>query len=94
MVELLHFILFPSTTKCCDYEIEELWYMYRIAQNAGRVKLWRIDRFMSFDEENVGEFTTATISYYSECEIWLDKILVNGICFAKSPKFYPAKILR
>ena len=62
---------------------------YRIAQNVGGVKLWRIDRFKSFGEENVGEFTIATISYYSESGIWLGKILVNDDCFAKF-----AKVLR
>ena len=33
--------------------------------------------FQSFGEESVGEFTIATISYYSESEIWLGKILVK-----------------
>ena len=33
-------------------------YMYSIpiAQNGGRGKLWRINRFTSFGKENVGEF--------------------------------------
>ena len=37
---------------------------YRIAQNCGGVKLWRIDRFRAFGEENVGEFTVANSSYF------------------------------
>ena len=30
--------------------------IYLIAQNSGRGKLWRINHFKSFGEENVGEF--------------------------------------
>ena len=41
----------------------------------------------SFGEENVGEFTIATISY-SEPEIWLGKILANDDRFAKSSKVF------
>ena len=36
--------------------------IYRIAQNCGGGKLWRIDRFRAFSEENVGELTVATFS--------------------------------
>ena len=36
---------------------------YCIAQNFVGIKLWQIDRFMSFDEENVGKSTIANISY-------------------------------
>ena len=36
--------------------------MYYIAQNFGRVKLWRIDRFRVLAGENVGEFTIANIA--------------------------------
>ena len=44
--------------------------IYCIVQNFGEVKLWRIDRFMSFGEENVGKFTIANIAtYFSEPEI-------------------------
>ena len=39
--------------------------------------------FQSFGKENSGEFTIATISYYSECGICLDKILANDDRFAK-----------
>ena len=35
---------------------------YRIAQNFGEVKLWRIDRFRVLVGENVGEFTIANIA--------------------------------
>ena len=38
---------------------------------------------------NVGEFTIATISYYSESGIWLGKILANDDRFVKF-----AKVLR
>ena len=53
-----------------------------MAQNFGRVKLWRTDCFMSFGEQNIGKFTIANISF-SEPGIWLGKILANGIRFAK-----------
>ena len=44
---------------------------------------------MSFGEENVGEFTIANISYFSEPRIWLSKILANGIHFAKIAEVFP-----
>ena len=62
-------------------------YIYHIAQNVGGLKLWQIDR-LSFGEENVGKFTIATISYYSECGIWLGKILANDNSFAKFAKVF------
>ena len=44
-----------------------------------------IQSFQSFGDENVGEFTIANISYFSESGIWLgkNKILVNDVRFAK-----------
>ena len=60
-----------------------------MVKNFGGVKLWRINHFMSFSEQNVGKFTRANISF-SEPGIWLGKILVIGIRFAKVS---PAKIL-
>ena len=39
--------------------------------------------FQSFGEENVGKFTIANFSYFNESGIWLGKILVNDIHFAK-----------
>ena len=51
----------------------------------------------SFGAENVGEFTTANISYFSESAIWLGKILANDVCFGKFAKFtkvFPTRILR
>ena len=36
--------------------------IYRIAQNFGGVKLWRIDRFRVLVGENVGKFTIANIA--------------------------------
>ena len=48
---------------------------------------------MSFGEENVGEFTIANISYFSEPGIWLGKILANGVHFAKFSKVFPRQIL-
>ena len=67
---------------------------YHITQNFGGVKLWRINCFMSFGEDNVGEFTIANISYFSEPGIWLGKILATGVRFAKFAKVFLAKILR
>ena len=43
---------------------------------------------MSCGEENVGEFTIANISYFSEPGIWLGKILANGVRFAKFAKVF------
>ena len=63
--------------------------LYRIAQNFGGGKLWRIDRYRVFGEENVGEFTIATISYSSEPGIWLGKTLANDVRFAKFAKVFP-----
>ena len=63
--------------------------MYHIAQNFGEGKLWRIDRYRVFGEENVGEFTIATISYSSEPGIWLGKTLANDVRFAKFAKVFP-----
>ena len=39
--------------------------------------------FLSFGEENVGEFTVASISYFSESQFWLGKLLENDVHFAK-----------
>ena len=50
--------------------------------------------FHSFDKENVGEFTIANISYFSEHGIWLDKILANDVRFIKFSKVFPTRILR
>ena len=47
----------------------------------------------SFQSVNVGEFTIANISYFSESGIWLCKILVNGVRFAIFAKVSSAKIL-
>ena len=44
--------------------------------------------FQSFGKENVGEFTTVNISYFSESGIWLGKILANGVRFAKFAKVF------
>ena len=44
--------------------------------------------FQSFGKENVGEFTIANVSYFSEPGIWLGKILVNDISFAKFTKVF------
>ena len=51
-------------------------------------KFWRSKTlanrlFQSFGKGNVGKFTIANISYFSESGIWLGKILANDICFAK-----------
>ena len=56
---------------------------------SGGVKLWRIDHFRAFGEENVGKFIIANIScILIESGIWLDKILANDICFAKFAKVF------
>ena len=46
--------------------------------------------FQSFGEEYVGEFTIANVSYLSESQIWLGKILANDVCFAKFAKVFPS----
>ena len=53
--------------------------IYRIAQNVGSCRV-------GFGDENVGEYTIATISYYSESGIWLGKILANDNRFTKFTK--------
>ena len=68
--------------------------IYRIAQNFGGVKLWRIDCFRALARQNIGEFTIAHISYFGESEFWLGKILANGVPFAKSAKVFPQQNLR
>ena len=49
--------------------------------------------FPSFGEENVDEFTIATISYYSEFVIWLGKILTNDDRFAKFLRYTVCMLL-
>ena len=44
---------------------------------------------MSFGRENVGKFTIANVSYFSEPGIWLGKILANYICFTKLAQVFP-----
>ena len=76
-----------------DYCVINVWVVVivysRIAQYFGGVNFWRIDCFMVLVGENVSEFTVAYSSYCSESGIWLGKILVNGVSFAKSAKFFP-----
>ena len=65
-------------------------YIYRIAQNLGGEKLWRIDHYRVLARKTgVGEFTIATISYSSEPGIWLGKTLANDVRFAKFAKVFP-----
>ena len=47
--------------------------------------------FQSFGKENVGKFTIANISYFSESGIWLGKILANGARFAKFTEVFARK---
>ena len=47
--------------------------------------------FQSFGVENVCEFAIANISYFSESGIWLGKILMNDIGFAKFTKVFPCQ---
>ena len=66
--------------------------VYRIAQNCGGGKLWQIDHFRAFGEENVGEFTVANSSYFfSNLEFGWVKYWQMMCKFAK---FSPATILR
>ena len=60
---------------------------YRLAQNFGGVKIWRIDRLRVLAGKNVSEFTVAYITYCSESGIWLGKILANGVSFAKNFRY-------
>ena len=46
---------------------------------------------MSFGEKNVGEFTIANISYFSEPGIRWGKILANGVRFAIFAKVFPCQ---
>ena len=52
-------------------------------------KCWRgktmVNRSLEFLQGNVGEFTIATIRYYSESGIRLGKVLANDDRFAKFP---------
>ena len=45
--------------------------------------------FQSFGGENVGDFTIASITYFSKSGIWLGKILANNVRFAKFAKVFP-----
>ena len=69
-----------------------LWlvYSYRIVQNLVGRNLSELI-VLDFGEENVGKFTIANISYFSESGIWLGKILANGICYAKFAKVFPSQ---
>ena len=80
-------ICYSTLTLCCMFQKHIT--AYHIAQNFGGVKLWQINRFMSYGEENVGEFTIANVSYFSEPGIWLGKILANSVHFAKFTKVFP-----
>ena len=55
--------------------------LYHIAQNFGGVKLWRTNSFTVLERNNVDEFTIAI-------GIWLGKILVNDVHFAKFTKVF------
>ena len=54
--------------------------VYYIAQNSSGENLGEL---MSFGKENVGKLAKASISYFNKSGIWLGKMLVNNICFAK-----------
>ena len=54
--------------------------IFRIAQNFGGVKLWRINRFRVLVRKTLANILTC---YWSGSGIWLDKILVNDIYFTK-----------
>ena len=63
---------------------------YRIAQNSGGVKLWRIDHFIVLARKMLANLLLY-ISHFSESGIWLGKIL---FLLPNSPKFSPTRILR
>ena len=60
---------------------------YRIAQNSGGVKLWRINRFRVLARKTLANLQLY-ISHFSESGIWLGKILTNDIPFAKFTKVF------
>ena len=62
--------------------------MYRIAQNSGGVKLWRIDHFRVLARKTLANLQLY-ISHFSESGIWLGKILANDVPFAKFAKVFP-----
>ena len=68
---------------------------YHIAQNCGGGKLWRIDCFRVFGEENVGEFTVAiiTVATFSNLEFGWVKYWRMMCISPNLPKFSPATIL-
>ena len=66
---------------------------YRIAQNSGGVKLWRIDHFRVLARKTLANLQLY-ISHFSESGIWLGKILANDVLFAKFANVSPARILR
>ena len=45
--------------------------------------------FQTFGEENVGKFTIANVSYFSESGIWLGKILAKDVRFVEFTKVLP-----
>ena len=51
-------------------------------------KTWANQLFQSFGKENIGEFTIANISYFSESGICLGKILANDIHLPKNFALY------
>ena len=68
--------------------------VYRIAQNFGGVKLWRIDRFRVLVGGNVGEFTIVNIATLVNLEFGGVKYWRMVFGSPNKPKFSPAKILR
>ena len=58
-------------------------------------KFWRgknlaDQSFQNFGKENVGEFTVANISCFSDLEFgWANYILANDVCFTKFTKVFP-----
>ena len=67
--------------------------IYRLAQNSGGVKLWRIDHFRVLARKTLANLQLY-ISHFSESGIWMGKILANDVPFAKFAEVFPARILR
>ena len=64
------------------------WKIYRIAQNFGGGKLWRIDHFRVLARKTLANLQLY-ISHFSESGIWLGKILANDVPFTKFAKVFP-----
>ena len=72
----------------CSFKVLDYQIWYHIAQNSGRVKLWRINHFRVLARKTLANLQLY-ISHFSESGIWLGKILANDVPFAKFAKVFP-----